>query len=369
MAAIRRLGAQTLPFEKENENVRAMKAGVGKVTRPRVALGDHTNKNLNVLEAKTFGDAKKNLTRAKASTLLATKTPALDMVEVSEALAECAVPNSVKDIDKEDYHNPQLCAEYVNDIMRYLRAMERKYSVSQDYMNNQHEINAKMRVILIDWLVQVHTRFQLLQETLYMTISIIDRYLACNEVSKQKLQLVGVSAMLLASKYEEMYAPEINDFVYITDHAYTKRQIRQMEAQIFKTLDFSLGKPLSLHFLRRNSKAGEVDAEKHTMAKYLMEVTLPDYTSVKFLPSEIAAAALCLALKLIDKSSWTPTLEYYSTYTEGQLKPCMKRIAQLVVTKGKDKAVHTKYAQSKFMRISTYQCLKSSMIEDIAKGD
>ena len=64
--------------------------------------------------------------------------------------------------------------------------------------------------------------------------------------------------MLLASKYEEMYAPEIGDFVYITDNAYDKAQIRKMEALIFKSLNFSVGKPLCLHFLRRNSKAGEV---------------------------------------------------------------------------------------------------------------
>lgn len=110
----------------------------------------------------------------------------------------------------------------------------------------------------------------------YLTLCIFI-YLQCNEVSKQKLQLVGVSAMLLASKYEEMYAPEINDFVYITDHAYTKRQIRQMEAQIFKCLDFSLGKPLSLHFLRRNSKAGEVRTDSYMYMYIHKEATEPIY--------------------------------------------------------------------------------------------
>ena len=77
-------------------------------------------------------------------------------------------------------------------------------------------------------------------------------------MSKSKLQLVGVTSMLLASKYEEMYAPETNDFVYITDNAYTKSDIHKMECLILKSLDFNLGRPLPLHFLRRNSKAGEV---------------------------------------------------------------------------------------------------------------
>ena len=79
-----------------------------------------------------------------------------------------------------------------------------------------------------------------------------------HSVARNRLQLVGVTAMWIASKYEEMYAPEVGDFVYITDNAYTKTDIRKTEIIILKALDFSLGRPLPLHFLRRNSKAGEV---------------------------------------------------------------------------------------------------------------
>ena len=105
--------------------------------------------------------------------------------------------------------------------------------------------------------------------------------------------------MLIASKYEEMYTPEIGDFVYITDNAYTKDDIRTMECIILQTLDFSLGRPLPLHFLRRNSKAGEVDALKHTLAKYLMELTIVECDMAHINPSEIAAATLCLSMKFL----------------------------------------------------------------------
>ena len=96
------------------------------------------------------------------------------------------------------------------------------------------------------------------------------RYLqasAC-KIEKKNLQLVGVAAMLVASKYEEMYAPEIGDFVYITDNAYTEKQIRKMEIEILGVLGFDLGRPLPLHFLRRNSKAGGVDALTHTLVSF-----------------------------------------------------------------------------------------------------
>lgn len=87
-------------------------------------------------------------------------------------------------------------------------------------------------------------------------------------MTRNKLQLVGVAAMLVAAKYEEIYAPEVKDFVYITDRAYTEKEILKMEIKILSVLQFDLGRPLPLHFLRRASKAGGVEAITHTLAKY-----------------------------------------------------------------------------------------------------
>merc|ERR1719318_2552363 len=159
-----------------------------------------------------------------------------------------------------------------------------------------------MRSVLVEWLVEVHQQFSLLQETLYFSVAILDRYMqvACEKVPRKSLQLVGVTAMFIASKYEEMYAPEIGDFVYITDRAYTEPQIREMEMKILATLNFDLGRPLPLHFLRRNSKAGNVDALTHTLAKYAMELTLVDYKMAHIKPSVVAAAALALSLKVLE---------------------------------------------------------------------
>ena len=118
-------------------------------------------------------------------------------------------------------------------------------------------------------------------------------------IRRNKLQLVGVSAMFIASKVEEMYAPEINDFVYITDNAYTAAEIRQMELRMLNTLGFNFSRPLPLHFLRRNSKAGDVDVLQHTVAKYLIEMSLLEYDMAHVPPSLMAAAALFLSLRLV----------------------------------------------------------------------
>lgn len=78
-----------------------------------------------------------------------------------------------------------------------------------EYMALQPEINAKMRSILVDWLIEVHHKFELMPETLYLTINLVDRFLSVKVVPRRELQLVGISSMLLASKYEEIWAPEV----------------------------------------------------------------------------------------------------------------------------------------------------------------
>lgn len=156
------------------------------------------------------------------------------------------------------------------------------FKVDADYMKKKTDITERMRGILVDWLVQVHLKFKLLQETLYLTVAILDRFLATSDIKRSNLQLVGVTSMLIASKFEEIYAPEVNDFVYITDNAYTYEQILEMEIKILNTLEFNLNHPLPLHFLRRNSKAGSADGKVHTLGKYLTELCLTH--ACKFIP-------------------------------------------------------------------------------------
>ncbi|KAG9488168.1 hypothetical protein GDO78_007784 [Eleutherodactylus coqui] len=229
-----------------------------------------------------------------------------------------------------------------------------------------------MRTILIDWLVQVHMRFRLAQETLFMTVSILDHFLQANPVPKKLLQLAGVTAMFLACKYEEIYCPAIGDFAFVTDHTYTKSQIRNMEMQILRVLKFNMGKPLALHFLRRASKISEADAELHTLAKYLIELALLDYDMAHFPPSQVAAAAFHLSQKVLGSGEWTPVLQHYMSYTESSLVLVMQHLAKNVmkVNRGLTKfmSVRDKYARSQHMRISCLPQLNSENMVHFAKG-
>nr|XP_054756720.1 G2/mitotic-specific cyclin-B-like [Lytechinus pictus] len=298
----------------------------------------------------------------------------VDSVESAiEAFSQQLIALQVEDIDKDDSDNPQLCSEYVKEIYLYMRSLEKRMAWPAAYLDREGQLTGRMRHILVDWLVQVHLRFHLLQETLFLTVQLIDRFLVDHTVSKGKLQLVGVTAMFIASKYEEMYPPEINDFVYITDQAYTKSQIRQMEIVMLKGLGYNLGKPLCLHFLRRNSKAAMVDPKKHTLAKFLMEITLPEYNMVQYDPSEIAAAALYMSMTLLgsEGDSWGAKMTHYSMYNEDHIRPIVRKMAQAVIRNDamteKYHAVKTKYRSSRFMNISTLPELESSLIKSLAE--
>lgn len=132
---------------------------------------------------------------------------------------------TVDNIDERDNDDPLCTTTYVNDMYAHFREKEVFSSVRPIYMENQTHINERMRSILVDWLVEVHLKFKLVPETLYLTINMIDRFLEKERVSRPRLQLVGVTSLLIASKYEEIFPPELRDLVYICDKAYTKQDV------------------------------------------------------------------------------------------------------------------------------------------------
>ena len=143
----------------------------------------------------------------------------------------------VDNIDERDADDPLCATEYVQEMYEYFRMKEASTSVRPVFMESQPHINERMRSILVDWLVEVHLKFKLVPETLYLTVNLIDRFLERKEVSRPKLQLVGVTSLLIASKYEEIYPPELRDLVYICDRAYTKNEVRICSPVAFATLD------------------------------------------------------------------------------------------------------------------------------------
>jgi Cyclin, N-terminal domain len=161
-----------------------------------------------------------------------------DSTNPAAAAAAAGAPNNgsgyqygpADNIDERDAEDPLCATAYVQDMYNHFRTKEEATSVRPLYMENQTHINERMRSILVDWLVEVHLKFKLVPETLYLTINLIDRYLTKKVVTRPKLQLVGVTSLLIASKYEEIYPPELRDLVYICDRAYSRNEVRIIAA-------------------------------------------------------------------------------------------------------------------------------------------
>lgn len=182
------------------------------------------------------------------------------------------------------------------------------------YMDNQAEIQWSMRSVLMDWLIQVHARFGLLPETLFLTVNYIDRFLSCKIVSLGKLQLVGATAIFVAAKYEEINCPSVGEIVYMVDSGYTVDEILKAERFMLSMLQFELGWPGPMSFLRRISKADDYDLETRTLAKYFLEVTIMDERFVGSPPSYIAAGAHALSRFMLKKGEWVSFAHWFLAF-------------------------------------------------------
>jgi cyclin B len=210
--------------------------------------------------------------------------------------------------------------------------METKYAPKAGYMSHQTDINIKMRAILVDWLVEVNLKSKLIPEVLFRTVHIIDRFLSVKCVPRVKLQLVGVTAMLIASKLDEIYPPRILDLVYISDNAYTKEEVIAMEQSILTSLNFGISAPTTFVFLRRYLKVAKADLKQTHMANFIAERMQQEYGMLKFKPSLIAASSLNLARRALGIRAWNSALETHSLYSEASMSSCMHEISSTMNT-------------------------------------
>ncbi|KAM8969737.1 cyclin-A2 [Sarcophilus harrisii] len=246
--------------------------------------------------------------------------------------------------------------DYHEDIYLYLREMEVKCKPKVGYMKKQPDITNSMRAILVDWLVEVGEEYKLQNETLHLAVNYIDRFLSSMSVLRGKLQLVGTAAMLLASKFEEIYPPEVAEFVYITDDTYTKKQVLRMEHLVLKVLAFDLAAPtinqfLTQYFLHQQQANSKVES----LAMFLGELSLIDADPyLKYLPSVTAGAAFHIALYTITGKSWPESLIQQTGYTLESLKPCLLDLHQtyLRAPQHAQQSIREKYKTAKYHGVS-----------------
>ena len=249
--------------------------------------------------------------------------------------------------------NPQNVDEYFDDICEELAKNEDKFLADPDYMSNQSDINHRMRAILIDWLIDVHLKYRLLPQTMYIAVNLIDRYLSKAETNRAKLQLVGVTAMFIACKYEEIYPPELKDFVYITDGAYVKSDVLKMESKMLSKLNFDVTFPTQWTLFETYKRKLDLDDKTFKLAWFLMELCLIDYKILKFKMSQIAASAILIAAKnnRIYKNNW---LKDNIGIDEESLDECCKEIYDFYAYNATHnlQAIRRKFSSTKYGEVA-----------------
>lgn len=278
---------------------------------------------------------------------------------ISSSIEQLELPKKVKtaenwdDLDKEDVFDPPMCSEYVNDIFNHLYVLEISSIPQRDKMFKKKNIRQN-RDILVNWLIKVHNKFKLLEETLYLTMNILDKFLSKQLITIDHLQLVGITCLFIASKYEEIYPPSIKHFAFETDGSCSVDSIKQCEKVILKTLNYDLNYANPMNFLRRISKADDgYDIKSRTLAKYLMEISLVDIRFLNVLPSLAAAAAMFLSRKMLGKGKWDNNLVHYSGgYTKKHLKPICNLMMDFLSEDVVHHDFHSKYSSASFLKAS-----------------
>eukprot|EP01116_Phalansterium_solitarium_P001789 TRINITY_DN11606_c0_g1_i1.p1 TRINITY_DN11606_c0_g1~~TRINITY_DN11606_c0_g1_i1.p1 ORF type:complete len:473 (-),score=131.54 TRINITY_DN11606_c0_g1_i1:326-1744(-) len=263
------------------------------------------------------------------------------------------------------------------DFRRMLRVQER-HVIREDYLGPvglQTQVTANMRAIVVDWLVTIAPAFHLSDDTVPLTVVLFDRYLSRTEtvVSRGRLQLVAVAALLIAAKMEDIYPPLVEQLVYITDDTYDRTSILTMESLLFTTLHGDLRsltvRHFSQYFLSKAAtsfvaSAAAVRDLGHATA-FLAELSMLDYPLVRKSPSLVGLSTVCLALHWAGLKPWTLVLQpdVAMHHTADEVVVCVEHIRKLLADYQQSQnggapepclpAIHSKYADAAFGAVST----------------
>jgi len=301
------------------------------------------------------------------------------MVEKDVDDVEECLPKDVLNIEIDDG-----LYEYSREAYEYLKDHEKAYVIPQDYLDTG-AITVNMRMILVDWLTQVQHHLKLTQESLYLTVSILDTILHRRDVDADKLQLLGITAMLLATKLEEYYPAEVGKLLHLTENSYTRKEVVNMERVLIQILNFKVYIPSPQVFLLRFARAAlrSMDDLFYDTCNYIMDTHLLLASHSCVPASQSAAASVLLSSLLYYVSAnddtdiilspsveiiWTPTLVHYSSYSHTDLlQISLEMVNQMIHTSAEDykfRGAVTKYtSQSQHKKLSTHPHVQKKVLK------
>ncbi|CAH0485823.1 unnamed protein product [Peronospora farinosa] len=292
----------------------------------------------------------------------------------SSCFDEATYVAAVRDIDAPSATMSSHYAKLVRELDIYYRKHETKYLPEANYIGTvQMDINEKMRTILIDWLVEVGEEYELDSQTFHKAVNLVDRCLKKIKINRKQFQLLGCACMMIAAKFEEVYGPNVEEFVYISDQTYTADEMLDMEAQVLKALEYRVASTTCYGFMHRYMQAGCTTDKQRSLVSYLCDLALLFYHMVRFKPSKLVASAVYLArFTTSETEAWTPTLHHVTKYNPLDFQDCVEELhrlhaieSQVVNTqRDKAKAVSEKYLADKFDKASTIPACSKNQLMD-----
>ena len=320
--------------DKNNENINT----------ENMKIVDNSKKDININEKNKTIESdkphKKNLINFDKEIIINSDKNKTITYRFKEKSPDFEYEYSYFDISKIKF-NSQIPKEYINIIYHNLLLEEDKGIIPCPNYDNillQKDITDQMRSILIDWIIDVHYKFGFTDETLYMSVLIIDRYISYKPISKMKFQLLGITALLLSCKHEEISLPKIEDFIYITDNTYTKKEVCDMENDVLDVLNFELLHPSPIKFYEYMALKFDFDKKKFLLGKYLMESFMVDLNYVKYRASVIACSCVYIVMKYFKMDNYKGAYDkkYYNLNendinnikhkTDSDIKDCARDI-------------------------------------------
>ena len=251
--------------------------------------------------------------------------------------------------------NISITNEYLIDILNDYKSNTKNFIIKENYMNNQIDINKKMRKILINWLIEVHLKFKLKENTLFLSINLIDNFLSKNNnLNRKFLQLVGISSLLIASKYEEIFPPKINDFIFICDNAYNKNEILNMEKLILNSIDFNINFPTIFNFFEIYNQFFIFDKKIYFFCLFIIELTLLEIKFLNYSADEICASAIYFSMKIFNIQN--ENFEIFTKFSYLMIKNCILDLINLFDINNfnniKTNSVYKKYSLPQFLEVA-----------------
>ena len=264
-----------------------------------------------------------------------------------------------------------LCVAHLMSFAKIIWFFQIPFSPTH-YMSEQRDITYRMRGVLVDWLVEVHYKFKLHGGSLWLTINLLDRYLQKVLITHDRLQLVGVASLLIASKFDEVSPPEVDDCVHVSANLYSKQEVSRMEYRIFETLGFQVAVPTGFHFISHYLGVINADDRMKFTALFYAERSLQEQHYLSVLPVHFSAAAVLAALwkresethnpltdvPITASAIWPDSLREASGFTGESLMPCARNLIlhagqePVISSQRRLTAAKKKYSKEKYFNIA-----------------